>query len=117
MLKLTRAMAPDEMEPRPCGAAFPPRAVLCNHVTMNEYLPTCEACVDDLAERAEREDVPADWGEVRRLYRLALERYPAPVFPSVSALLEAEDRESWGPFICEIGAAELAAGTERKGDS
>ena len=113
-LTLSRAMAPDEMEPRPCGicgAEFSPRAVLCNFVTSSEYLPICEACVSHLDARAERENPPADWGEVVRAYRLALEVYPSPVFPSVEALLEADRRTPWGiGLTCEIDTAELVSG-------
>ncbi len=110
-LELTWAMAPDEMEPRPCGicgARFTPHAVLCNFVTSSEYLPICGACLDHLAERAELEDIPADWDETRRLYRLACERYPSPKFPSVDALLEADSRAPWwGALTPEIDTAEL----------
>jgi hypothetical protein len=94
-IKLLQAMEPDELEEQPCGicgADFEPEAVLANLVTPHEYRPICEVCFNHLARRVEEEAIPADWGDVYRRYLRAVKEHPEPVFPSVEALIEEEDR-------------------------
>ncbi len=101
MLKitLTRAYEPEMMERQPCGvcgAEFQPEAVLAQLWTVHELIPVCEVCLSHLSRRAEEEPIPADWNDVYRRYVAALAVYTEPLFPSVDAVIEAEQRDPEG---------------------
>jgi transcription elongation factor Elf1 len=98
-IKLERASEPEMMREQPCGicgADFQPEAVLAQLVTVHEYIPVCDVCLDHLARRAREEAIPADWNDVYRRYIDAVAKYPEPVFPSSEALEEAEMRDPTG---------------------
>ncbi|MDP9458385.1 MAG: hypothetical protein M3Q49_00145 [Actinomycetota bacterium] len=98
-IKLTRAYEPEMMERQPCGicgAEFQPETVLAQLVGAHEYTPVCEVCFHHLARRAEEEPIPADWDEVYRRYVSAVNEYAEPLFPSVDAVIEAEQIDPGG---------------------
>lgn len=102
-IKIERAMEPEMMQEQPCGicgAEFQPEAVLAQYVTESAYVPVCEVCLSHLARRAEEEPIPAKWDEVYANYLAAVPKYPEPVFPSVEALMEVEERD---PYWKELG--------------
>ncbi len=60
----------------------------------DSYLPPVfEPCLSHLACRADDGDNPADWNTVYADYVSAVARYPKPVFPTLEALLEAEEQD------------------------
>ncbi|MDP9454211.1 MAG: hypothetical protein CYG60_09340 [Actinobacteria bacterium] len=98
-IKLTRAYEPEMMKRQPCGicgAEFQPEAVLAQLVGDHEHTPICEVCFHHLARRAEEEPIPAGWDEVYRRYVSAVNEYAEPLFPSVDAVIEAEERDPEG---------------------
>lgn len=105
--RVERAFEPEMMERRPCGVCgkeFQPEAVLAQLVTSHEFKPVCEVCLSHLARRAEEEPIHADWDEVYRRYLRAVRIYTEPVFSSVEAVMEAEDRDPKGTRAMECAA-------------
>jgi hypothetical protein len=76
-----------------CGAEFRPKAVRADLDTAHEFVPVCEVCLSHLARRTEDEAIPADWDTVYAEYLAAVSKYPEPVFPSVEALMQVEERD------------------------
>ncbi len=95
-IELVRALEPEMMREQPCGvcgADFRPGAVIAQLVTDTYLPPVCEPCLSHLARRAEDGDNAADWGRVYRRYVEAVAKYREPLFPSVEAVMEFEDRD------------------------
>jgi hypothetical protein len=95
-IRLERAMEPEAMEGQSCGvcgADFQPKAVLAVLMTDPTLPSVCEPCLSHLAQRAEDEAVPARWSTVYADYLSAVARYTEPVFPTLEALLRAEEQD------------------------
>ncbi len=106
-IKLERALEPEMMERQPCGMCgeeFQPEAVLIGVNIGGKYLDEtvlCDVCLDHLARRAREEAIPAGWNDAYRRYVDAVAKYPEPKYPSVEALMEAEEKSA-GDFDLSV---------------